>query len=208
MVEGVRTARRMRGVSDRLRVQLRAMHSRPRRVFAASLYCLRQDSALRRRVLLAAVGSAVVVIMLAAAIATDKALTSSGKAADRLAAAGDILVGATLLLAVIAALVAILAYAVLTGPPDLRLKVQFEFASANNPKFEAEIQEDGRLKARKFRQVFATVLLDNDSSYSAKSPGGHRSTPSDGFLAAARWIWEELENGRCSMAGPHQESGQ
>ncbi len=54
------------------------------------------------------------------------ALTSFASRADRVAAAGDVLVGVTLLLAAIAALVALLAYAVSTGAPDLCLSVHFD----------------------------------------------------------------------------------
>ena len=65
-------------------------------------------------------GASVAVVTLATVILTVLALTSSADLADRLAAAGDVLVGATLLLAAVAAVVALLAYAVSTGLPGLR----------------------------------------------------------------------------------------
>lgn len=58
--------------------------------------------------------------------------------ADRLAAAGDVLVAATLTLADIAAVVALLAYAVSTGPPDLQIQVWFNFSEANSPVFQVD----------------------------------------------------------------------
>ncbi len=59
-------------------------------------------------------------------ILTVLALSSFTTTADRLTAAGDVLVAATLFLAAIAAVVALLAYAVATGTPDLQLSVHFD----------------------------------------------------------------------------------
>lgn len=98
------------------------------------------------------------------------ALSSSADTADRLAAAGDVLVGATLLLAVIAALVGLLAYGVSTGSPDLRLSVHFEFSGFNKPAFESGVQDNGWLKAKHYKQTSGKVSLHNDSGYSAKNP--------------------------------------
>jgi hypothetical protein len=161
-------AGRMPGVPD-----LEVHHPedpRHRRILAAALDRLRRDSTLQRRVLLRTIGIAVLVATLATVILTAMALTSSASTADRLAAAGDVLVGATLLLAVIAALVALLAYAVSTGAPDLQLSAVF-YPSAprptsNNPVFEAEIRDHGVLNAHST----GMVGLRNGSGYSAKNP--------------------------------------
>ena len=107
---------------------------------------------------------------LATVILTVLALTSSASTADRLAAAGDVLVGATLLLAAIAALVALLAYAVSTGPPDLEISVRFPFSHPNNPKFVADFLQPGRLRAKSFKQIDGSIQLRNNGGYSAKNP--------------------------------------
>ena len=146
------------------------MKDPPRRVLARALNRMRQDSGFRRVVLLGTIGAVVAVIMLVTVVLTITALTSSADTADRLAAAGDVLVGATLLLAAIAALVALLAYAVSTGLPDLKISVEFDFSKPNNPKFSAEPQQGERLTALKSRQLRGKVSLRNDSGYSARNP--------------------------------------
>jgi hypothetical protein len=78
--------------------------------------------------------------------------------------------GATLLLAGIAAVVALLAYAVSTGLPDIEVSLRFPFSRVNNLEFVADLQSDGRLRARQFKQTNATVLLHNKSSYPARNP--------------------------------------
>jgi hypothetical protein len=141
---------------------------RPRGVLAAALDRLRRDSTFQRRVLLRTIGIAVLVATLATVLLTVMALTSSASTADRLAAAGDVLVGATLLLAVIAALVALLAYAVSTGTPDLQIKAGFypSLLHVNNPTYVAEVHGGGVLNAHSTGMVF----LRNNSGYSAKNP--------------------------------------
>jgi hypothetical protein len=102
----------MPGVLSGLQVQ--RMKDRRLRALPRFLDRVRHDSQLRRKVFLGTTGAAVAVITTITVILTFLALTSSANTADRLAAAGDVLVGATLLLAAIAALVALLAYAVST----------------------------------------------------------------------------------------------
>jgi hypothetical protein len=87
----------------------------PARIFRR----LRQNPARGRKVLLRTIGIAVAVTSLVTVVLAVLALTFVAGAADKLAAVGDVLVGATLLLAAIAAVVALLAYAVSTGAPDL-----------------------------------------------------------------------------------------
>ena len=138
---------------------------------------LRRDPGFRRHVMLYWFGTSVATIMLVTVVFAVLMVSSSGSYADRLAAVGDVLVGATLLLAVIAAVVGLLAYAVSTGMPDLAVSVQFPFSIPNNPLFDADIQQDvldrenyNSFKAKNHKQVFATILLRNDSGYSAKNP--------------------------------------
>ncbi len=92
---------------------------------------LRRNRARGRRVLLRTIGITVAVTAVVRVILTALAPTSSASTADRLAAAGDVLVGATLLLAAIAAVVALLAYAVPTGLPGLQVSVHLQFSYAN-----------------------------------------------------------------------------
>lgn len=92
---------------------------------------------------------------------------------DRLAEAGVIIAGATLVLALIAAVVAVMAYAAATGLPDLKFQVDFPFSRINWPRFRASSvdEEDGAwLYAESFKQTTGTILLRNDSAYSAKNP--------------------------------------
>lgn len=142
----------------------------PRRALTRSLARMRQDSGFRRVVFLGTTGTAVAAITLVTVILTVIALTSSADTADRLAAAGDVLVAATLLLAAVAALVALLAYAVSTGPPDLKLSIRFDSSEANKPIFSAEIGEDGKVTARGGKQIRGRISVRNDSGYSARNP--------------------------------------
>ena len=131
---------------------------------------LRRDPGALRNLLLRSFGGATVLTGLATVVLVLVALTSSESLADRLAWAAVVFGGATLLLAGIAAVVALLAYAVSTGLPDIQISVRFPFSAVNNPKFEADAQDDGRLAARQFKQLRGEVLLRNNSSYSAKNP--------------------------------------
>jgi hypothetical protein len=88
---------------------------------------------------------------------------------DRLAEASVITAGGTLLLALIAAVVAVMAYAAATGLPDLRLQVRFPFSKANRPSFDVT-EEYQLVSARDFMQTTATVQLRNDSGFSARNP--------------------------------------
>jgi hypothetical protein len=130
------------------------------RVPASALDGLRRDPGRGRSVLLRTIGIAVAVITVATVILTVLALSSSASTADKLEAAGDVLVGATLLLAAIAAVVALLAYAVST----------FNFSYPNNPVFKANREESGRLNAEEFKQLTGNIQIRNKSSYSAKNP--------------------------------------
>jgi hypothetical protein len=90
---------------------------------------------------------------------------------DRLAEAGVIIAGATLVLALIAAVVAVMAFAAATGQPDLKLRVSFPFSAVNRPTFKAHSgKEGGWLSADDLKQTTGTILLSNESRYSAKNP--------------------------------------
>jgi hypothetical protein len=152
---------------DRLGPTLAKMPGVP---FTRFLDALRRDPAFGRSVLLWTIGISVAVITLVTVVLTVLALSSSASTADKLAAAGDVLVGATLLLAGIAAVVALLAYAVSTGSPDLRISVEFGGYSPNNPGFRGDILNNGVLETELAPVQFGQVFLHNGSGYSAKNP--------------------------------------
>jgi hypothetical protein len=189
-------AGRTPGVPSTPRVQ--RMKDRRLRALTRFLDRLRNDSQLRRKVFLGATVTAVAVVTLITVILTVLALTSSADTADRLAAAGDVLVGATLLLAAVAALVALLAYAVSTGAPDIQLSVQFDRSTPNDPAFEADIQDDGALRTKISTLNIGKVLLRNNSGYSAKNPAvivrlhGMFFSPDDPASFEKEWASMEL----------------
>jgi len=74
-------------------------------------------------------------------------LTSGADGADRLAAVGDVIVGATLLLGLAAALVTLLAFMTALGPPNLRVQVACECSKPNNPVFLADRLAEGTFQA-------------------------------------------------------------
>src|ERR1700730_9669519 len=108
---------------------------------------IRNDPAMRRKSFLSTLGVVVVAVVLTAVILTVVALNSRASLADRLAEAGGVVAGATLLPAAIAAVVALVAYAVSSGAPDIQFKIHFPFSEPNNPSFAAERDGD-RVKAK------------------------------------------------------------
>lgn len=134
----------------------------------AVLKRLRFDPSYRRRTFLVGTGTTIAVTMFVTAILTVIALTSTASTADRIALEGDVLVGETLLLAVIAALVALLAYAVSTGIPDLYLSAQFE-GPPNTLMVTADTETDPP-RAKLVIPITGRIMLRNESSFSAKNP--------------------------------------
>jgi hypothetical protein len=136
---------------------------------ARALDHLRGDPVLLRRVFLLATGAAVAITIVIAVILTALALTAKADLADRMAEAAAIFAGATLLLAAIAAVVALLAYAVSTGPPDLLLKVEVPESKPNTLAFESIIDPRSQLPAAE--RLFDWMLfLRNLNGYSANNP--------------------------------------
>src|SRR6266851_4210262 len=128
-----------------------------------------RDSRLQRRFVLGFYVALALAVLAATATVIVAVSSSSAKLADRLAEAGDVLAGGTLLLAAIAALVALHAYANVTGLPDLKFKMQFPFSECNQPTFETSAGEYG-WRAEPFEQPHMTVSLHNASGYSARNP--------------------------------------
>jgi hypothetical protein len=130
---------------------------------------MRRDVGLRRKI----VRSAVLVLVAAAVAATVAAgillWGSSGNLADRVTEIGDIFAATTLLLTVIAAVVAYLAYAVSTGVPELKLRVCFGPSLPNQPVVTAE-PKNGRLEAVDSAQTAVTIRIRNFGVFPAKSP--------------------------------------
>jgi hypothetical protein len=115
-------------------------------------------------------GASLVVIVPISAILIALILTSSLDSADRLAAVGDVLVGATLLLGLAAALVTLLAFMTALGPPNLRVQLACECSKPNNPVFQSDRLADGTFRARQFKQLSVRIALWNDSLFPAKEP--------------------------------------
>jgi hypothetical protein len=91
--------------------------------------------------------------------------------ADRLAETADVLAAGTLVLAILAALVALQAYAAATGLPDLQVQVTFGFSYPNRPVFRATFGDDGNSQAAvPFKQVYCVMKVRNKSGYSARNP--------------------------------------
>lgn len=123
-----------------------------------------------RKVMLVGIAVVIATIGLATLVACIALLTASSGLSDRLAAVGDVIGAATLLLAMVAAVVALLAYAASTGSPDLRIQVDFPFSELNKPSFISTFKNNGIAVANEFKQLSCTVRVRNDSNYSAKNP--------------------------------------
>jgi hypothetical protein len=101
-----------------------------------------RDLVPRRRVFLGAIAATTAGTLLATVILMILALTARASLADRMAESAVVIAGATLLLAIIAALVALLAYAVTTGAPDIDISVRLPLdGRPNNPEFEVETRK-------------------------------------------------------------------
>lgn len=115
-------------------------------------------------------GISILSISIASVAISAVILTGSSDLSDRLVEVGDVFAGATLLLTIVAAVVALLAYASATGSPDLRMQLDFPFSQLNNPVFQSTFNDNGVATAVEFKQLNLTLRVRNDSSYSAKNP--------------------------------------
>jgi hypothetical protein len=130
----------------------------------------RSDGPAQLRFLFQLGGAAILVIVPLSAILTALALTSNADSADRLAAAGDVLVGATLLLGLAAALVTLFAFMTAVGLPKLRIQLACEFSKPNNPLFEADRLDSDVFRARQSKQLSGRIAIWNDGPYPAREP--------------------------------------
>jgi hypothetical protein len=90
----------------------------------------------------------------------------------RLVGIGDLAAGSTVILAVIAGLVALQAYAAATGLPSLKLQVWFNYSEKNEPVFQARTESDEIWTTTDLPpgQTTAMIFLQNTSSFSARNP--------------------------------------
>ncbi len=143
---------------------------------------LSQDPALRRRVFLGATAAVTAGTLLATVILMILALTARANLADRMAETAVVIAGATLLLAIIAAVVALLAYAVSIGAPHIdisirlpldgrpnNLEVEVEPGSARHSNDQA-VTDAEVFAVKAFQQLVAMIQLRNRSRYSAVNP--------------------------------------
>jgi hypothetical protein len=126
-----------------------------------------------RRRLLLCVYAALLLGVVATTIAFAYVLLISPRvsSADLFAKMADLLAAGTLLLALIAGLVALQAYAAATGLPSLQLQVWFRGSSKNSAKFLVSAAEYGwRRTSGMPRETVADICIKNRSGYSARNP--------------------------------------
>jgi hypothetical protein len=133
---------------------------------------LRSNARFRRRSVLLAY-AALLMVIIGATIAFLIVIGSVAhiQFTNRIALAGIVIATSTLLLAVIAALVALQAFATATGLPDLRLQVCFDYSEKNVPVFQAFETPSGWLQTgAPAGQTLGRIWLRNLSDYSARNP--------------------------------------
>jgi hypothetical protein len=133
---------------------------------------LKVDSLAKRRIAITALCVLLIAVMAGVAVWAAVVLATSGHSlSDRLAEASLIIAGGTLVLALIAAIVAVMAYAAATGMPDLKFQVSFPFSTVNRPAFKAEERDPGVFTTvAPLKQTTGTVQLLNESTYCARNP--------------------------------------
>jgi hypothetical protein len=125
-----------------------------------------------RKIILFSYGALLLAIVAITVLGGWIALDFTGlKLADRAAVLADVIACSTLMLALIAALIALQAYATATGLPDLRIQVWFSYSLKNRPGFRATLADDGSFMTQAPpEQTVATISVRNISDYSAKNP--------------------------------------
>lgn len=146
------------------------------------------DSGSRRLLVLSVILIVIIVIGLLATLCTFLIVLARVSLSDRLAEIADVMSGATLLLTVVAALVALFAYAVATGLPELKVRVGFEFSNPNSPSFTGHLAENGDIRADEFKQLMMTVSISNEGNYSARNPAVNIRLRGMAFLGEPKHI--------------------
>jgi hypothetical protein len=93
---------------------------------------------------------------------------------DRTAIVGTALVLDTLLFAAVAAFLALMAYLIASGRPDLEVEIAFWYSYPNRPVFKALRASDAPLSHPKVvegKQAQGRVVVRNRSGYAARNPG-------------------------------------
>jgi hypothetical protein len=151
-----------RDLIRRLRSQAMAM------LPAQRIVAVLRDAVLRRRMWLVAAGAFVLLSGLATVVATPIILSgSSASLADRIAEIGDIFAGSSLLLTIAGALIALRAYAVSTGLPNL--EVIFEFSPPDQPVSKVVLDKNDPSEKAQAVGTESTISLRNTSGYLAKN---------------------------------------
>lgn len=156
-----------------------------RRVRASSTQA---DDPRWRRIILLSLSAIVSILIVLAVIGWAASIwvhsSHSASVTDPLAEVGDVLTFGTLLLALIAGLVALRVYAISTGRPELKFRILFRDQHFNKPIFQTI--KRGELDRKIFRKVqlghrdnfaagkpwekTAYIWVKNDSKYPARSP--------------------------------------
>ena len=98
-------------------------------------------------------------------------LISKGAESDRLGEVSAIIGAGTFLLALIAALVALQAFAAATGLPDLNAQLRFGTSPLNAPSFVVEVLDNGSVcSLGSGSQTVGRVRIENRGKYSARNP--------------------------------------
>jgi hypothetical protein len=126
---------------------------------------------IRRTALLTAYSVLLIAVLVAMIITSLLTLTAKGVLADKLSEVADVIGSGTAVLAVLAGLIAIQAYAAATGLPKLEVQVWFSASEKNRPVFRARRVQSGMLEVSSSSppQTKAIISLHNRSHYSAKS---------------------------------------
>jgi hypothetical protein len=135
--------------------------------------------------MLAVYAGLLILIALVIGAASVTWLTSGSS--DRIAVIGNLLSLGTLLLALVAGIVALAAYSAATGLPDLKLQFRVPQGTTNRARFIRD--QDGQAP-----DAAMTLVVRNDSSYAARSPAVVVELQ-DGVIVGEGWStgWTPIE---------------
>lgn len=128
-----------------------------------------RNSRIRRLTLLFGYSLLLPAVLVVMVLTSVQFLDSTGALSDKLAEVADVIAGGTAVLAVIAGLVAIQAYASATGLPKLEIQVWFEASEQNKPIFRVRNIGNNLRETTPVPQTRAMISLRNKSHYSARN---------------------------------------
>jgi hypothetical protein len=120
---------------------------------------------IRQRPMLAVYAGLLILIAVVIGLAALKWLTSPS--GDRLVVIGNLLSLGTLLLALVAGIVALAAYSAATGSPDLKVKFTLEMVNPNEAIFFFSLAAD---QGDGLANSLANIVVQNTSKYAARNP--------------------------------------